>query len=134
MILYADDSSVARRQIETVLTRMKLPFVGSKTGREAWEQLRILSQRARSEGTPIRQKVAAVLTDLEMPEMDGFMLTRQIKDDDLLKDVPVVVHSSLSGAANESHASRVGADGFVAKFAPDELAHALSRVLITPAH
>lgn len=129
VILFADDSSVARKQIETVLTRMKLPFVGVKTGKEAWEQLRIMSQHARSEGIPVRQKVAAVLTDLEMPEMDGFILTRQIKDDDLLKDVPVVVHSSLSGTANESHAGRVGANGYVAKFAPDELARALSQVL-----
>lgn len=134
VILYADDSSVARRQIETVLTRMKLPFVGSKTGREAWEQLRALAQQARSAGISIRQKVAAVLTDLEMPEMDGFMLTRQIKDDDVLKEVPVVIHSSLSGAANESHATRVGANGYVAKFAPNELAREISRVLAGPSH
>ena len=67
---------------------------------------------------PIGQKIAMVLTDLEMPEMDGFTLTRRIKGDDLLNTVPVVIHSSLSGSANESHAKRVGANGFVAKFVP----------------
>ena len=70
-----------------------------------------------------------VLTDLEMPEMDGFTLTRQLKEDDLLKNVPVVIHSSLSGSANESHAKRVGADGFVAKFVPDELAREIAKAL-----
>ena len=121
VIFYADDSSVARRQIEAVLTRCKLPFVGAKTGKEAWDQLKTIAQEGRSAGLPISQKVAMVLTDLEMPEMDGFTLTRHLKEDDLLKNVPVVIHSSLSGSANESHAKRVGADGFVAKFVPDEL-------------
>jgi two-component system chemotaxis response regulator CheV len=129
VIVYADDSSVARRQIEAVLTRCKLPFVGSKTGKEAWEQLKGMAQEARSAGLPIRQKVAMLLTDLEMPEMDGFTLTRQLKEDDLLKSVPVVIHSSLSGSANESHAKRVGADGFVAKFVPDELVREVVKAL-----
>ena len=75
-----------------------------------------------------------MLTDLEMPEMDGFTLTRRLKEDDLLKTVPVVIHSSLSGSANESLAKRVGADGFVAKFVPDELVREIVRTLsLSPA-
>jgi two-component system chemotaxis response regulator CheV len=133
VILYADDSSVARRQIETVLTKLGLPFVGAKTGKEAWERLKSFSQEARSAGVPLRQKVAMVLTDLEMPEMDGFTLTRQMKEDEGMKSVPVVIHSSLSGSANEAHANRVGADGFVAKFVPDELANEVAKALAVPA-
>ncbi len=68
----------------------------------------------------------------EMPEMDGFTLTRQMKEDDVLRAFPVVVHSSLSGSANESHANRVGADGDVAKFVPDELARAVAKALAPP--
>lgn len=132
VVVYADDSSVARRQIETVLNRIKLPFVGAKTGKEAWDQLRGMAQEARSAGMPISQKVAMVLTDLEMPEMDGFTLTRQLKEDDFLKSVPVVIHSSLSGSANESHAKRVGAEGFVAKFVPDELIREIVKALSLP--
>lgn len=78
---------------------------------------------------PVRQKVALLLTDLEMPEMDGFTLTRQMKTDDVLKSVPIVIHSSLSGSANESHAQRVGADGYVANFVPTELARAIAKAL-----
>ena len=128
-VVYADDSSVARRQIEAVLTRCKLPFVGAKTGKEAWDHLKSMAQEARTAGLPISRKVALLLTDLEMPEMDGFTLTRQLKEDDLLKSVPVVIHSSLSGSANESHAKRVGADGFVAKFVPDELVREIEKAL-----
>jgi two-component system chemotaxis response regulator CheV len=129
VIVYADDSSVARRQIEAVLTRCKFPFVGAKTGKEAWDQLKSLAHEARSAGLPITQKVALLLTDLEMPEMDGFTLTKQVKEDDVLKSIPVVIHSSLSGSANESHAKRVGADGFVAKFVPDELVREILKAL-----
>jgi two-component system chemotaxis response regulator CheV len=133
IVLYADDSGVARRQIETVLTRLGVNFVGTKTGKEAWDRLKGLAQEARSAGVSIRQKVSMVLTDLEMPEMDGFTLTRQMKEDDVLKTIPVVIHSSLSGSANESHANRVGANGFVAKFVPDELAREISKALSVPA-
>ncbi len=129
VVLYADDSSVARRQIETVLTRLGLPFVGTKTGKEAWERLKVMAQEARTAGIPTARKVAMVLTDLEMPEMDGFTLTRHMKEDDSLKSVPVIIHSSLSGSANESHASRVGADGYVAKFVPDELSREVVKAL-----
>jgi two-component system chemotaxis response regulator CheV len=64
-----------------------------------------------------------------MPEMDGFTLTRNIKRDDFLKNIPVIIHSSLSGSANEDHVRRVGADGYVAKFEINELAAAIHKVV-----
>ncbi|HNK07372.1 MAG TPA: response regulator, partial [Giesbergeria sp.] len=74
-------------------------------------------------------KVCMVLTDLEMPEMDGFTLTRNIKQDSRLSDLPVVIHSSLSGSANEDHVRSVGADGYVAKFVAEDLANTIRSVL-----
>jgi two-component system, chemotaxis family, chemotaxis protein CheV len=133
VVLYADDSRVARQQIESVLTKLGLPYVSTKTGKEAWNRLKALAQEARTAGVPLREKVAVILTDLEMPEMDGFTLTRQIKQDDALKSVPVIIHSSLSGSANESHAKVVGADSYVAKFVPDELAREVTKILAAPA-
>ncbi|MDE3021207.1 MAG: chemotaxis protein CheV [Pseudomonadota bacterium] len=130
VILYADDSAVARSQIEKTLTHLKLPFIGTKTGKEAFVRLQQLEQEAKIAGIPACQKIALVLTDLEMPEMDGFTLTRQIKESDSLKEIPVVIHSSLSGSANESHAKSVGADGYVAKFMPDELAKAIRKAIL----
>jgi CheY-like chemotaxis protein len=77
----------------------------------------------------VTDRVAMVLTDLEMPEMDGFTLTRNIKQDARFSGLPVVIHSSLSGSANEDHVRSVGADGYVAKFVAEELAETIRRVL-----
>ena len=129
VVLAVDDSTVARSVIELGLKAMGLPFVMAQTGKEAWERLLSLQEQAQKEGKTIADKVALVLTDLEMPEMDGFTLTRLIKQDARFKAVPVIIHSSLTGTANEHHVRGVGADAYVAKFSPRELAAALRRVL-----
>ena len=129
VVLAADDSSVARNQIERVLQALDVPYVMTKTGKEAWEKLQAMAQDARSEGRALNEKVAAVLTDLEMPEMDGFTLTRKIKGDERFRRLPVVIHSSLTGQANEDHAHKVGAEGYVAKFVAEELSAALRKAI-----
>lgn len=129
IILAADDSAVARQLIESGLQGMGLPFVMTKTGKEAWDKLRQIDKDAEAEGKSAADKVALVLTDLEMPEMDGFMLTKNIKADSRLKRIPVVIHSSLTGTANEAHVKSIGADAYVAKFAAEELAIALRQAL-----
>jgi two-component system, chemotaxis family, chemotaxis protein CheV len=128
-ILAADDSFVARSLIEQGLKAMGIPFVMAKSGKEAWEKLQSISDKAIAEGKTVQDKIAMVLTDLEMPEMDGFTLTRTIKQDGRFKGIPVVIHSSLSGEANESHVKGVGADGYVAKFQAEDLAATIRRVL-----
>jgi len=128
-ILVADDSHVARSVIELGLKAMGAPFIMTKTGKEAWDHLQVLADQAKADGTRVRDKIAVVLTDLEMPEMDGFTLTRLIKQDARFKGIPVVIHSSLTGNTNENHVKGVGADGYVGKFAPRELAATLRRVL-----
>ncbi|HTD06543.1 chemotaxis protein [Undibacterium sp.] len=129
VILAADDSAVARGLIEQALTAMGVPYVMTKTGKEAWEKLQSISAAAIAEGKTVRDKVAMVLTDLEMPEMDGFTLTRNIKQDDRFKFLPVVIHSSLSGSTNEDHVRSVGADAYVAKFVAEELAATIREVI-----
>ncbi|MDR3393283.1 MAG: chemotaxis protein [Sulfuriferula sp.] len=129
IILAADDSVVARALIEQGLNAMGLPYVMTKTGKEAWDHLQAVAHAAEAEGKTVHDKIALVLTDLEMPEMDGFTLTRNIKQDARFKTIPVVIHSSLTGSANEDHVKSVGADGYVAKFAAEELAATLRRVL-----
>jgi len=133
VILAADDSFVARSQIEKVLQTLNAPFIMVKTGKEAWDKLQALAADAKAEGKSIHDKVAAVLTDLEMPEMDGFTLTRKIKEDDRFKAIPVVIHSSLTGQANEEHAYRVSADGYVAKFVAQELGESLRKAIASAA-
>ncbi|MCU0932665.1 MAG: chemotaxis protein [Serpentinimonas sp.] len=129
VILAADDSLVARRMIEQGLQAMGLPYIMTQSGKEAWEKLAALQAECDAQGAGIETRVALVLTDLEMPDMDGFTLTRKIKQDQKLRGIPVVIHSSLSGATNEQHVRSAGADAYVAKFAPDELSVTLRNVL-----
>ncbi len=129
VILAADDSAVARGLIEQALTAIGAPFIMTKTGKEAWERLQAISAMAQAEGKTIKDKVAMVLTDLEMPEMDGFTLTRNIKQDERFKGLPVVIHSSLTGTTNEEHVKSVGADAYVAKFVAEDLAATIRRVV-----
>ena len=129
VVLAADDSAVARMMIEQALKAMNVPYIMTKTGREAWDRLQAISASAQAEGKSVRDKVALVLTDLEMPEMDGFTLTRNIKQDIRFKGVPVIIHSSLTGTTNESHVKSVGADAYIAKFVAEELAITIRDVL-----
>ena len=129
VILAADDSVVARALIEQGLEAMGLPFIMTKSGKECWDQLNAIADVAETEGKSVYDRVALVLTDLEMPEMDGFTLTRNIKKNARLANLPVVIHSSLSGTTNEDHVKNVGADAYVAKFSAEDLSGALRRVL-----
>ncbi|MGO4478731.1 chemotaxis protein [Massilia sp. 2TAF26] len=129
VVLAADDSVVARALIEQGLDAMGLPFVMTKSGKECWEQLNAIAASAEAEGKSVYDKVAAVLTDLEMPEMDGFTLTRRIKSSQRFSSLPVVIHSSLSGTTNEEHVKKVGADAYVAKFSAEDLSRTLRAIL-----
>ncbi len=129
IVLAADDSPVARMMIEQGLNAMGVTYVMTKTGQEAWDRLQSLEAQAQTEGKSVQDKVALVLTDLEMPVMDGFTLTRNIKQDARFKSIPVVIHSSLTGSANEAHVQSVGADAYVAKFVASELAATLRQVM-----
>jgi two-component system chemotaxis response regulator CheV len=129
IVLAADDSAVARMMIEQGLKAMGVPYVMAKTGKEAWEKLQDIGRKAEAEGKTTKDKVALMLTDLEMPEMDGFTLTRNIKQDPRFSNIPVIIHSSLTGQANEGHVKSVGADAYIAKFVAEELAATIRGVL-----
>ncbi|YCH28871.1 chemotaxis protein [Erwinia sp. D4-22] len=129
VVIVAEDSKVARTMLEHGLQTMGIPALMHNTGLEAWEKIKTIAREAQAAGQHISERIAMVLTDLEMPEMDGFTLTRNIKRDETLKKIPVVIHSSLSGSANEEHVRKVGADGYVAKFEINELSEAIQAAL-----
>ncbi len=120
-VLYADDSSVARKQIARTLEKMGLNAISAYNGLEAWQRLKEIKAQAEEEGVPVSHYVQAILTDVEMPEMDGYVLTRNIKNDPAFRDVPVIMHSSLSAEANINLGRSVGADYYLPKFHPGEL-------------
>ncbi|ADW73483.1 MULTISPECIES: chemotaxis protein [Rahnella] len=127
--IVAEDSKVARQMLEKGLNMMEIPAQMHVTGLEAWNKIRKMAEECKAQGLPISDKISFVLTDLEMPEMDGFTLTLNIKRDEFLKNIPVIIHSSLSGSANEDHVRKVGADGYVAKFEINELEAAIHKAL-----
>ncbi|MDE3020292.1 MAG: chemotaxis protein CheV [Pseudomonadota bacterium] len=116
MIFVADDSAVARKEIASVLDRMNVRFQIASTGREAWEKLKEFAARAQATGMPLRQQIRLILTDAEMPEMDGYVLTGHIKNDYRFEGIPVIMHSSLSSEANKDMGKQAGVDAYVAKF------------------
>ncbi|MDE2343754.1 MAG: chemotaxis protein CheV [Betaproteobacteria bacterium] len=128
-VFYADDSSVARRQIERTLQAMEVKGVSAVNGRQAWQELQKMADYADSAHVPLKDLIQVILTDVEMPEMDGYMLTRKIKEDKRFANIPVVMHSSLSGSSNQQLGKAVGVDEYVSKFEPNRLAQTLARLL-----
>lgn len=119
-VLVADDSSVARRQVQKSLEAIGMKVILAKNGREALDILTDLSNKG-----PIEEQLLMVISDIEMPEMDGYTLTASIRNDPKLKSLEVILHTSLSGIFNQAMVKKVGANNFIAKFNPDELAKAV---------
>lgn len=120
-ILIVDDSSVARNQMQRSLEGLGIKVTSCNNGRMAWDLLCEMADR----GTDVTTNFLMVISDIEMPEMDGYTLTSMIRDDERMKAMHVVLHTSLSGGFNVSMVKKVGADGFLAKFNPDDLATAV---------
>lgn len=128
-MFFADDSVVARKEIVCVLDKMGVKYNQANNGAEAWEKLQALANRASHDGESLREKLKLILVDAEMPEMDGYVLTQNIKSDNRFSGIPVVMHSSLSSNANRAMGASVGVDAYVAKFDPLVLADTLSPLL-----
>jgi len=129
-VFFADDSVVARKQIERTLDAMGVKYVPAINGREAWDELEKMATYAQSIGRKAGDMISLVLTDVEMPEMDGYILTKMIKNDPRFAGIPVIMHSSLSGMSNQQLGKSVGVDEYVAKFEPQRLSETLARRLL----
>jgi two-component system chemotaxis response regulator CheV len=128
-VFFADDSAVARKQIQRTLEAMGVKYVAAINGREAWEELEKMAAYAQASGREVTDLISLVLTDIEMPEMDGYILTKKIKSDLRFVGVPVIMHSSLSGMSNQQLGKSVGVDEYVPKFEPQRLSETLTRRL-----
>ncbi|MDY6941615.1 MAG: chemotaxis protein CheV [Pseudomonadota bacterium] len=116
-VLVVDDSSVARAQICRTLDRVDVKHSVARNGDEAWKLLKNLAE----EGTRPSDRFFLVISDIEMPEMDGYTLTKSIRADKRMDDLHVLLHTSLSGSFNKAMVERVGANSFIAKFDAEEL-------------
>ena len=122
-ILAADDSAVARQQLRAIFDNLGVNYKIVDNGRKALEWLQRWARDAEDGmAPPVHERVLMLISDIEMPEMDGYTLTRRIREDDRLKELFVVLNSSLSGGFNENLTSKVGANAFLSKWHSDELA------------
>lgn len=128
-IFFCDDSPVARKQIERTLQAMNVNYHFATNGQNAWEALKKLATQADETGVPLSSLIQLILTDVEMPEMDGYILTKNVKSDPRFAGIPVIMHSSLSGMSNQQLGRSVGVDEYVSKFEPQRLAEVLNRIL-----
>ncbi|MFV3304442.1 chemotaxis protein CheV [Pseudomonas sp. NY15181] len=124
-VLVVDDSSVAIAQLRDTLGQLGLRLHVATDGLRALQQLK----RWADEGQDMEEKLLMVFTDAEMPEMDGYRLTTEIRNDPRLRDLYVVLHTSLSGSFNDAMVKKVGCDDFLSKFQPDQLVEVVRRRL-----
>ncbi|MEO2266945.1 chemotaxis protein [Pseudoalteromonas pernae] len=125
IVFIADDSAVARNQVKRALEPLGVQTELAKNGKEALIRLREIAKLDCQ--NDITERVALLISDVEMPEMDGYTLTAEIKADPKLAPLHVILHTSLSGVFNQAMIQKVGADDFIAKFNPDELATAVKK-------
>lgn len=121
--LIADDSSVARRQVEETVRGLGLECISVPDGARALAWLRDQAAAERLDD------LALVISDVEMPRLDGYALTAEIRRDPSLQGLFVLLHTSLSGVSNSAMVTRVGADRFITKFSRDELTRAITERL-----
>lgn len=123
-VLVADDSRTARASIQSVLTQMGIRHTATDSAISALDALSKCNGRMADEAG----RFNLIISDIEMPGMDGFTFVRTIRDTPEYKGLYVMLHSSLSNDSNREKAALVGADEFIAKFQPDLLADKIMRV------
>jgi two-component system chemotaxis response regulator CheV len=117
-VLTCDDSSVARKQVTRCLETIGVEVVALNDGRQALDYLKAMVD----EGKKPEEEFLMLISDIEMPEMDGYTLTAEIRADPRMQKLHIILHTSLSGVFNQAMVKKVGADDFLAKFRPDDLA------------
>jgi two-component system, chemotaxis family, chemotaxis protein CheV len=133
-VFFVDDSAVARKKIAEVFDKLGVKHKHALNGLEAWTRLSGIAAHCEQFGHSVKDEVSLILVDAEMPEMDGYVLTKNIKSDPRFDGIPVVMHSSLSSEANRAMGKNVGVDAYVAKFDAEVLAETVRPMLQKAAH
>ncbi len=113
--LIADDSTLIREMLNELLVRAKFLVDSARTGRECWEKLLAYKKDALKQKKPITDYINVVVSDIEMPVMDGHNLTKRIKSDPILKELPVILFSSIITDKLRHKGESVGADDQISK-------------------
>ena len=124
-IVLAEDSILLAKMIEQALT--SAGYVNLKqfnNGQEAWNYLKSVKDEPN-----VYEKVSLIVTDIEMPEMDGHRLTKLVKTDPVLKEIPLISFSSLISPEMEEKGRQLGADEQLSKPEIGHLVHVMDELL-----
>jgi len=116
-VLIVDDSSTARNQVRETLAQLGLEVIECQDGLQALKLLKGWCDA----GKKVTDEIMLMITDAEMPEMDGYRLTHEVRSDPRMSDLFITLNTSLSGNFNEAMVKKVGCDRFISKFQPDLL-------------
>ncbi|HET8903534.1 MAG TPA: chemotaxis protein [Saccharospirillum sp.] len=119
-IVMVDDSHTALTQASTTFESLGLIVHRAMDGVEGLALLRRLADES---DTPLENRLLMLVTDAEMPRMDGYRMTTEIRADPKLKNLYIALHTSLSGQFNKAMVEKVGCDAFLSKFHPEQLAN-----------
>jgi len=122
-VLIVDDSAIARKQIKRCVESVGAETTVLNDGRQALDYLRSLADA----GEKVSDKIMMMISDIEMPEMDGYTLTAEVRADSRMNGLFIMLHTSLSGVFNQAMVKKVGANEFLAKFNPDLLASVVAQ-------
>ncbi|MEP4546863.1 MAG: chemotaxis protein [Saccharospirillum sp.] len=119
-IVMVDDSHTALTQASSTFESLGLIVHRAMDGVEGLALLRRLADES---DTPLEKRLLMLVTDAEMPRMDGYRMTTEIRSDPKLKNLYIALHTSLSGQFNKAMVEKVGCDAFLSKFHPEQLAN-----------
>ena len=124
--LVLDDSSTARKLVKDALEKMGLNVVEAKNGVEGIERMNELYERF---GDNITKEVRVILSDIEMPQVDGYRFASTSKDDERFRAIPIVFNSSLSNEYSEAKSKEAGGDAYITKFDASVFYQEVQRVI-----
>lgn len=126
LALIVDDSSTARKLMKDALIKMGMKPIEAKDGVNALEKLEELYNVY---GDSITNELKIIISDVEMPQMDGFHFAAKLKDDDRFKDIPLIFNSSISDHFSEIRGKEAGGEAYLTKFDAPEFYSEISRVV-----
>ena len=121
LVLVIDDSSTARKAISEMLRALNLDVMEFSNGEVAWNEM--------SSESGLSSRIKLIVSDVEMPKLDGYSLVKRIRGNPILKNLPIILHSSLTGDVNRERAKQAGANAYVGKLNKKEMIEALNLVL-----
>jgi two-component system chemotaxis response regulator CheV len=126
MALVLDDSSTARKIVKEALTKMGFQVIEATDGQDGLEKLDSLYD-AYGDEAPKRLKL--ILSDVEMPRMDGFHFAANVKDDERYNKVPIIFNSSISDSFSEQRGEKAGGEAYLVKFDASTFYDEVARVV-----